>query len=378
MPDAATQTDDVQVNEIEREFKREAIAYVEGNSTHPPSADMLRWLTNSCAPMPLPTPFGDMSEEEERQFTAMREASVAHLMCLHEEGRERREKMKAVGLEKWLEEAYGARQQLANLFVNGLDLMPPLLQQAADLVQEVGRRAGWDSPTLARSFGFYLTSGTTLKMTPSLAATSVRRKRKASDLLDAGRRTLVPPQSITILDPGMHGERPEHRWVLPTYDIPQPAPWDPTAWNSAMGELIPVKCAEALEDASNVSMEAGAEEYPWTDYIVCDRTDPDEAQALWECVNRQLEYLATTMSFRGTTYLDSCNAKPIERTWAATNPNPMAISMKGMGSVKRQSTLDDEVCGPWMKSRMLEQSKSRDTKETEDEEIDDSAHAMGM
>ncbi|KAJ7034872.1 hypothetical protein C8F04DRAFT_1259546 [Mycena alexandri] len=111
MPDASTQTDDAS---IEREFslKREAIDWVEGKLTGPPSAEMLRWLgvnlvaepAKKAAEWVIPTLrsaadkttadyINPLSQEERDNLERVRKAAVEELDRLsqataHRRGRE--------------------------------------------------------------------------------------------------------------------------------------------------------------------------------------------------------------------------------------------------------------------------------------------------
>ncbi|KAJ6452903.1 hypothetical protein DFH09DRAFT_1351460 [Mycena vulgaris] len=97
MPDAATQTEQAELDELEREFKREAIIYVEGKPTNPPSAAMLSWLTKNLVPAkPLPESLA-RTEEEKLDLARLRQESVAELMRLRELGKENREKLRRAG-----------------------------------------------------------------------------------------------------------------------------------------------------------------------------------------------------------------------------------------------------------------------------------------
>ncbi|KAJ7447607.1 hypothetical protein B0H11DRAFT_2248330 [Mycena galericulata] len=55
MPEASTQTDATLIDTIERDFKQEAINYLEGRTTSPPSPEMLRWLGENLVPVSVPT-----------------------------------------------------------------------------------------------------------------------------------------------------------------------------------------------------------------------------------------------------------------------------------------------------------------------------------
>ncbi|KAJ7440332.1 hypothetical protein B0H11DRAFT_2253097 [Mycena galericulata] len=50
MPDASTQTDQNEIDTLERQFKQEAITYLEGSNKGPPSGEMLRWLMGHLKP----------------------------------------------------------------------------------------------------------------------------------------------------------------------------------------------------------------------------------------------------------------------------------------------------------------------------------------
>ncbi|KAJ7471581.1 hypothetical protein B0H11DRAFT_2237133 [Mycena galericulata] len=82
--DASTQTDSNLIDTIEREFKQEAIDYLEGRKTGPPSAGMLRWLGENLAPSSTPPtkvlPFDDLTAKERAEFAEIRKARVAELL----------------------------------------------------------------------------------------------------------------------------------------------------------------------------------------------------------------------------------------------------------------------------------------------------------
>ncbi|KAJ7486288.1 hypothetical protein B0H11DRAFT_2225315 [Mycena galericulata] len=82
--DASTQTDPILIDTTERKFKQEAMDYLEGRKTGPPSAGMLQWLGENLAPVSaLPTkpkPFDDLTPKERSQLAEMRKARVAELL----------------------------------------------------------------------------------------------------------------------------------------------------------------------------------------------------------------------------------------------------------------------------------------------------------
>ncbi|KAJ7506968.1 hypothetical protein B0H11DRAFT_2215480 [Mycena galericulata] len=85
MPEASTQTEATLIDTIEREFKQEAINYLEGRNTGPPSPEMLRWLGENLVPASvLPTkmaPSEDMTgwEKTQMDLTAREKAEMVEL-----------------------------------------------------------------------------------------------------------------------------------------------------------------------------------------------------------------------------------------------------------------------------------------------------------
>ncbi|KAJ6465998.1 hypothetical protein C8R47DRAFT_1079080 [Mycena vitilis] len=81
MPDQATQTEQSIIDAMEREFKQEAIAYVEGRGNGPPSAGMLRWL----APHLLsngtePTRELEMTAKEAEEVMRMKQETLERMV----------------------------------------------------------------------------------------------------------------------------------------------------------------------------------------------------------------------------------------------------------------------------------------------------------
>ncbi|KAJ7467366.1 hypothetical protein B0H11DRAFT_2239347 [Mycena galericulata] len=100
MPEASTQTDQVLVDAAERQFKQEAIDFLEGRNKGPPSAAMMEWLGQNLVPVAAlkPMPFEDLTPEEKVQLAEMRRASVAELVRKREQG----DRRKIVALRPWL------------------------------------------------------------------------------------------------------------------------------------------------------------------------------------------------------------------------------------------------------------------------------------
>ncbi|KAJ7503648.1 hypothetical protein B0H11DRAFT_2222276 [Mycena galericulata] len=102
MPEASTQTDATLIDTMERDFKQEAINYLEGRNTGPPSPGMLRWLGENLVPArALPTkvvPLDDLKARETADLAELRKKRVAELV----RKREAMDKKVLYALNPWL------------------------------------------------------------------------------------------------------------------------------------------------------------------------------------------------------------------------------------------------------------------------------------
>ncbi|KAJ7506703.1 hypothetical protein B0H11DRAFT_2219389 [Mycena galericulata] len=83
MPEASTQTDATLIDTMERDFKQEAINYLEGRNTGPPSAEMLRWLGENLVPASVlatkMAPLKDLTGREKAEMDLRREKTEMDL-----------------------------------------------------------------------------------------------------------------------------------------------------------------------------------------------------------------------------------------------------------------------------------------------------------
>ncbi|KAJ7881653.1 hypothetical protein B0H13DRAFT_2345098 [Mycena leptocephala] len=100
MPDASTQTEQSIIDEIELQFKQEAVMYFEGRSSAAPSAGMLHWLGSNLAPAKgvgedVPFKFTSLLEQtgaEVEEMAGIRKRRVELLMKMREGWEERTKK----------------------------------------------------------------------------------------------------------------------------------------------------------------------------------------------------------------------------------------------------------------------------------------------